>query len=62
MGQAVEQLGRGAGRERNSRFVEVDGDLVLKINNYSLEASLRLRLRVRARARARARVIDPNPG
>ena len=55
MGQAVEQLGRGAGRERNSRFVEVDGDLVLKINNYSLEVSLRLRLRVRARARARAR-------
>ena len=55
----MEQLGRGAGRERNSRFVEVDGDLVLKINNYSLEASLRLSLR--ARARARARVIDPNP-
>ena len=56
MGQAVEQLGRGAGRERNSRFVEVDGDLVLKINNYSLEVRLRLRVRVRARARARARV------
>ena len=37
MGQAVEQLGRAAGRERTSRFIEVDGDLVLKINNYSLE-------------------------
>ncbi len=32
----VEQLGRGS-RERSSRFVKVGEDLVLKINNYSLE-------------------------
>ncbi len=36
LGTAVEQLGRSQ-RERTSRFLQVEGDLVLKINNYSLD-------------------------
>ena len=34
--EAVEALGRGS-RERASRFMQVGGDLVLKINNYTLQ-------------------------
>jgi len=34
--KAVEVLGRGS-RDRQSRFFQVGGDLVLKINNYTLE-------------------------